>query len=279
MKAALTIVAIAMFAVMMGMSSFAPVMAASNVVNFNENALKHIPDQFIVVLKDDANHEKFLKTHGVEKIKQYKHALNGLAVKGNPEKIDKIRNDPQVLFVEQDKVFNIFAQSMPTGIDRINAELNPIANIDGVNDLLDVDIAIIDTGIDSDNSDLNIAGGVNFVGADSSAWNDGHGHGTHVAGTAAASDNSIGVVGVAPDARLWAIKVLDDSGSGWTSDIIQGIDWVTANADVIDVANLSLGGGGSDDGNCGYTNNDSLHTAICNSVVAGLPPSVKPASA
>jgi len=239
-------------------------------VDFNENALKHIPDQFIVVLKDDVNQDEFLKKHDVKIIKHYKHALNGLAVKGSPEKIDKIRNDPQVLFVEQDKVFHIFAQSMPTGIDRINAELNTIANIDGTNDLLDVDIAIIDTGIDPSHPDLNVVGGVNYVNSAPNGWVDGHGHGTHVAGTAAASDNSIGVVGVAPDARLWAVKVLDDSGFGTLIDVIQGIDWVTANAGVIDVANLSLGGFGTDDGNCGYSNFDSFHTAICNSVAQGV---------
>jgi len=230
----------------------------------------HGPKKFIVVLKDDAKQDKFLKTHGVEKIKQYKHALNGLAVKANSEKIDKIRKDQNVLFVEEDKVFNILAQSMPTGIDRINAELNTVANIDGVNDSLDVDIAIIDTGIDPNHPDLNVAGGVNYYDNAPNGWVDGHGHGTHVAGTAAASDNGIGVVGVAPDARVWAIKVLSDGGSGSLIDIIQGIDYVTAYHSVFEVANLSLGGSGYDDGNCGQSNFDSLHLAICNSVAQGV---------
>jgi len=140
---------IAVFAVIMGMMLFVPAMAASYAAPSNENAIEHIPDRFIVVLKDDAKPDEFLKKHDVEKIKQYKHALKGFAVKGPPEKIDKIRNDPQVLFVEQDKVFHILAQNIPTGINRINAVLNTIANIDGVNDSLDVDIAIIDTVITS----------------------------------------------------------------------------------------------------------------------------------
>jgi subtilisin family serine protease len=168
------------------------------------------------------------------------------------------------------KRYAILSQSLPTGINRIDAELNAISNIDGIYDSLDIDIAIIDTGIDPNHPDLNVAGGVNYVNAAPNGWVDGHGHGTHVAGTAAASDNEIGVVGVAPDARLWAIKVMSDSGSGSLIDIIQGIDWVTANAGIIDVANLSLGGYGLDDNNCGYTNFDSLHTAICNSVAQGV---------
>ena len=247
-----------------------PLLLADPVFAEEKNPNKFVPDRFIVVLKDDVDRDEFLKTHDVEKIKIYKHALNGLAVKANSEKIDKIRKDPRVLFVEQDKEFHILAQSLPTGINRINAELNTIAKIDGVNDFLNVDIAIVDTGIASANPDLKIAGGVNFVGTNAAAWNDGHGHGTHVAGTVAASDNAIGVVGVAPDARLWAVKVLDDSGTGTLIDIVEGIDWITANAGTIEVANLSLGGSGSDDGNCGYTNFDSFHTAICNSVAKGI---------
>ncbi len=101
---------------------------------------------------------------------------------------------------------------------------------------------------------------------------DGNGHGTHVAGTAAAKDNTTGVVGTAPGARLWAMRVLDSSGSGSTSTVVCGINRVTAmNNDTdttndIEVANMSLGGyvgPGADDGNCGNTNKDALHKAIC----------------
>ncbi len=105
-------------------------------------------------------------------------------------------------------------------------------------------------------------------------YDDGHGHGTHVAGTAAAKDNGSGVVGVAPGAPLYSVRVLDNTGSGTTSSVICGIDWVTANgpgtgAD-IKVANMSLGGSGSDDGNCGNSNNDAEHKAICRSVAKGI---------
>ena len=120
-----------------------------------------------------------------------------------------------------------------------------------------MDVAVIDTGIDSKHPDLNVVGGVNFAGGNPKSFNDGNGHGTHVSGTIAALDNAQGVVGVAPGARLWGVRVLNNQGSGFLSDVIAGIDWVTANASTIEVANMSLGWTGSD------TNpNDPAHEAI-----------------
>lgn len=90
-----------------------------------------------------------------------------------------------------------------------------------------------------------IVGGATFFGSCSSSSpssaDDDNGHGTHVAGIAAAKDNSIGTVGMAPGAKLWAIKVLDSKGSGALSTVIKGIDYVTQYASSIEVANLSLG--------------------------------------
>ena len=112
-----------------------------------------------------------------------------------------------------------------------------------------MDVAVIDTGIDFQHQDLNVVGGVICTNSIFSPYctkggDDDHYHGTHVAGTIGALDNGIGVVGVAPGARLWAVKVLNKRGSGYSSWIIAGIDWVAANADTIEVANMSLGGSG-----------------------------------
>jgi subtilisin len=125
---------------------------------------------------------------------------------------------------------------------------------------VNADIAILDTGIQLSHPDLNVYRQKTFVSGTSSA-NDDNGHGTHVAGIAAAKDNSRGVVGVAPGARLWAVKVLGSSGSGSISTIIKGIDYVTQNAEEVDVANLSFG--------CECTST-ALNTAISNSVEAGI---------
>ncbi len=140
---------------------------------------------------------------------------------------------------------------MPTGIQRIFADENAGIGIDGADDYrVDVDVAIIDTGIDFQHPDLNVVGGINctlgnlFAACVRQGGDDDHYHGTHVAGTIGALDNGIGVVGVAPGARLWAVKVLNKRGSGYSSWIVAGIDWVAAHADTIEVANMSLGGAG-----------------------------------
>jgi subtilisin family serine protease len=128
----------------------------------------------------------------------------------------------------------------------------------------------MDTGIDIFHPDLNLAGGVDCTDSQDGI-NDLNGHGTHVAGIAAARDNDIGVVGVAPGARVWAVKVFDIDGTSSESRILCGMEWVADNADVIDVVNMSFGDGqGSDDGNCGRSNRDSIHRAICRATRDGV---------
>jgi subtilisin family serine protease len=160
---------------------------------------------------------------------------------------------------------HIDQQTLPTGIDRIDGELSSTASGNGSGSV-DVDVAVIDTGIDLTHPELNVVGGINCSTGNS--FNDGNGHGSHVAGTIAARDNDIGVVGVAPGARLWAVRVLNNRGSGSFADVICGIDWVTAHASTIEVANMSLSGSGADS-TCG-SNVDPMHEAICRSVAAGV---------
>ncbi|MFQ5894266.1 MAG: S8 family serine peptidase [Nitrospinota bacterium] len=234
-----------------------------------------VPGQYIVVFHDDVADPQgranaLARQHGFALRQTYAFALKGFAARMPAPVAQALALDPDVAFVEPDVYAHAVLhennfQTLPTGVDRIDADLNATANIDGVDDRVDVDIAIIDTGIDLDHPDLNVFQAVDCTkgpncekGGDG---NDGHGHGTHVAGTAAALDNGIGVVGVAPGARLWAVKVLRDDGSGFFSDVIEGIDYVTKNAGSIEVANMSLGGVGK---------LNSLRTAIQNSVAKGV---------
>ena len=259
-----------------------------------------VPGHYIVVLKgsvaDPAAVAKEMGSkHGLALGFIYSHALKGFSAEIPDAVLDKVKNDKRVNYVELDQVVQAFAvspqanpnsngngrgsgssvtqppQKLPTGVNRIDADLSPTAKIDGLDERVNVKVAIIDTGIDLSHPDLNAVNGKTCVSGTRSA-NDDNGHGTHVAGIVGAKDNGIGVVGVAPGATLYAVKVLDKRGSGFTSGVICGIDWVTANASTlsITVANMSLGGSGSDDGNCGLTNQDAMHQAICNSVNAGV---------
>jgi subtilisin family serine protease len=164
-----------------------------------------------------------------------------------------------------------------TAIDRVDGELSSARSGDGQG-TTDVDIAIVDTGIDLKHPDLNVQpiAPVNCLASTDQYYdgtnNDAYGHGTHVAGLAGAKDDTIGVVGVAPGARLWPVRVLNSVASGTYSSQICGIDYVTAHADEIEVANFSQVSVSphKDDGNCGYTKDDPMHRAICRSVAAGV---------
>lgn len=133
------------------------------------------------------------------------------------------------------------------------------AHIDGQDDRVNADIAIIDSGTQATHPDLHVVHQVNFT--NESSPDDNNGHGTHVGGIAAALDHGSDAVGMAPGARLWSVKVLDTFGSGYMSDIIAGVDYVTAHADEIEVANMSLG--------C-QCQSSALNAAISRSVAAGV---------
>jgi subtilisin len=236
-----------------------------------------IPGQYIVVLKDDADLRRRSAAHrrsaGANVFKLYSGAVNGYAARLSPDGVEAVEADPAVLFVSEDRFVSGSRQSMPKGINRFDAELSTTKAGNGTGSVK-VNVAVLDSGVDLDHPDLTVVGSKNCSA--SASADDENGHGTHVAGTLAAKDDSRGVVGAAPGARIWAVRVLDASGWGTWSTIICGIDWVTSTridtdpGNDIAVANMSFGGRGADDGNCGEGNNDALHRAICRSVAAGV---------
>lgn len=296
-----------------------------------------IPGKYIVVLKDTINDSDVTisdieKKHGVAAEMRYSKVLKGFSASLTTTKVAKLKTDPRVLFVSEDRKVAIGgksgdankplppqaseraqtardaepgqmptntpaedersadsdgngrgrkggnsgatttlsqpAQLIPTSIRRVRAD-----NL--TNKGSGVGVAVLDTGIDFSHPDLsaNIASSTfkNCI-SNTTTVQDDNGHGTHVAGMIAAANNSIGVVGVAPEAKLYAVKVLDSTGSGTWSSVICGVDWVTANAKSLNikVVNMSLGGTGTSDNNCGLSNSDALHRAICNSATQGV---------
>jgi subtilisin len=218
--------------------------------------------RYIVVLKDAVDSQAVAELHAARYNVQvghvYSHAIHGYSAVVQSDRLDALRSDPNVASVSQDGEVNATAQSVPTGIDRIDAEATSRSTADNTGGPA---IAVIDTGIDSGHPELNVRGGTNCSNGRPGNYQDGNGHGTHVSGTIAARNNSDGVVGVLPGAPLYAVRVLNNNGSGSWSDVVCGIDWVRANAAryEIKVASMSLGGSGSD----GACNSDALHQAIC----------------
>ncbi|MFC2059347.1 S8 family peptidase [Chloroflexota bacterium] len=148
------------------------------------------------------------------------------------ENIPALEARSMVVDVDIDVVVQAMAETLPWGVDRIDAE-----QVHAFNKGAGVKVAVLDTGIDLDHPDLLLAGDVTFVEGTTSGDDD-NGHGTKVAGVIAALDNEIGVVGVAPEVELYSVKVLNDSAIGDVSDILAGIEWAVENR--MDVMNMSF---------------------------------------
>lgn len=212
---------------------------------------------------------------GFSLLDTYRYALSGFAATMTPAAARLLAASPLVAAVEAVRPIRAFGQVVPDGVVRVRADESPTASIDAVDPpRIDVNVAVLDTGIDTSHPDLNVAGGYSCTKGRS--YGDRYGHGTHAAGIIGALDNRIGVVGVAPGARMFGVKVLDDEGNGTTRELLCGIEWVTSTRydkdprNDIAVANLSLGGRGGDDGRCGEADKDILHQAVCKSVAAGV---------
>src|SRR5215204_5700164 len=220
-----------------------------------------IPGQYIVVFKDEVQNptavaREHAQRHGAEVLFTYQHSIKGYAARFPEGRLDEVRADEQVAYVESDETAYAQAQTLPWGINRIDADVSSTDAGNGSDAVTNVNAYIIDSGIYR-HTDLNVVGHVNFAGGNNTDCN---GHGTHVAGTVAAKDNTSYVVGAAPGAPLTGVKVLGCNGSGSYSGAIKGVDWVTANARQPAIANMSLGGPRS----------QALDDAVTNSAASGI---------
>jgi len=200
--------------------------------------------------------QALVRSHGGE-IKYSYTLIPGIAASVPEAAIEGLRRNPNVTIVEPDIEVFAVADQLPWGVDRIDAELVHATGNKGAG----VKVAIIDTGIDYTHPDLdgNYVGGYDFANNDANPMDD-NGHGTHVAGTIGAEDDGLGVVGVAPRADLYALKVLNKSGSGSFSAVIAALQWAVDHG--IQVTNNSYGSVG-DPGT--FT-----HQAFDNAAAAGI---------
>ena len=223
-------------------------------------------DRYIVVLRESverpgrvaAAHED---RYGTTATRVYRHALKGYVARFTSSEVEALRRDRRVAFVERDGQVHAFATQVnpPWGLDRIDQRALPLsASFTYTNTGSGVKAYIIDTGIRKSHVDFGgraVDGTDKIDGALPAA--DCNGHGTHVAGTVGGSS-----YGVAKQATLVAVRVLDCNGSGAYSQVIAGVDWVTADhqAGQPAVANMSLGGSAS----------SALDTAVRNSIADGV---------
>lgn len=259
--------------------------------------------EVIVVLEDGADPLAAAAEMGVEVTHVYRHVFTGFAGTLPAQAMEEAISARSVQNIFEDGTVKVESQTVPTGVRRIAVPLDSNGEHVDVVSPVDADIAILDTGV-SRVPDLTVAGGTSCLKSKNEknekkkrdhkkdkkrgdgkngkshrkknrhngknkakSWQDNNGHGTHTAGIAAAIDNEQDIVGVAPGARIWGVKVLDARGDGSFSNVICGLDWVIKHKSTIDVVNLSLSGSGTEK----TCRSSALHRAICSTVNAGIP--------
>jgi subtilisin family serine protease len=240
-----------------GRTTLAPFLEASASVS-----TRVVPNEFIVVLSDntaDDGAPRRARGRGGQVVAQWRHAIRGFAVRGGPGLLAALRSDADVAWVEPVQEFTIEVAQTPAtwGLDRIDQRDLPLNNTYNYTKTgSGVRAYIIDTGILTTHTQFGgrASHGYDFVNNDADAT-DCNGHGTHVAGTVGGS-----TYGVAKAVALVAVRVLNCSGSGTTTGVISGVNWVRQNAVKPAVANMSLGGGAS----------SSLDQAVNNAINAGI---------
>jgi subtilisin len=238
------------------------------------------PSRYIVTFRpgtDRGNRARAVANHGAALRFNYSSVDAAAVTIPNDDALSALMNDPSVMAVVPDRRVSAYqdvrgnakatgkpggggsAQVVPAGVTRVGVPTT-LSNGDGIG------VAIVDTGVDLGHPDLGSP--VDAFSAFGGSCTDDEGHGTHVAGTVAARDNTIGVVGVAPKAQLYCVKVLDSTGSGSDAEVMAGLDWVLVNHALVQpnirVINMSLGRPGSVD------DNPSFHELIKSLEAAGV---------
>lgn len=259
-----------------------PIRRESGVIaGANQNHRTAAGERYIVVFKEDVANPRDLalqlgRERGLGVTHVYRNVLKGFAARMPRQAAEAMKRHPRVQRVEPDRQGKQAAQSVPTGIKRVGADRNAVAKIDGVDQRVNVDVAVIDGLVQFEHPGLNVYAFADC--ANTSGFLIPNNHGTHVAGTIGALDNTVGVVGVAPGARIWTYNVVDLNGQIFASYVICALDDIRACAvDCVDpgtgqglggieVANMSLVFTGAD----GACTSNVLHAAVCRTYGAGV---------
>ncbi|MCX4778034.1 S8 family serine peptidase [Streptomyces sp. NBC_01264] len=265
-------------------------------------------EPYIVVLKDGAGDpatasKRLGQRYGAPPTAVFRHALKGYAARLTEAEATGLRADSAVRFVSKQRRYRLDpprkhtpvhcgealggpGQCLPEWADRIEADRSSARSGDGKGTVKGVRVAVLDSGIQGTHPDLNVLGGTDCLSGSPEVPGTSliapDPHGTEAAGVIGAKDNGIGVVGVAPGAELWAVKIFPDDSSGLGSDEagMCAMDWIVSTrtdgdpANDIHVANMSFTSldavPDQDDEACGTLNGDAFHLAVCNAVRAGI---------
>ncbi|WP_281974549.1 S8 family serine peptidase [Halobacillus litoralis] len=181
---------------------------------------------------EDSIDERLLEEISAEVHHTYEK-MNVVSASLEKDKIKELRSHPEVKWLEEDQKVKTSAQKQTWGYETTKIGQSREWGLAGEG----VKVAIVDTGVDSSHPDLNIKKGVSVLD-ETDSWQDDNGHGTHVAGVIGAQDNDVGIVGVAPQSEIYAVKALDEEGDGWESEIVAGVEWAIEQK--VDIINLSL---------------------------------------
>jgi subtilisin family serine protease len=190
-------------------------------------------NEYIVMFKEKINWNT-LEGVDVEVLDSYP-SISSVYIEADEVKAEQLRQSTDILTLQLNEEYKINSQKVPNGFAALNLTSDYRSSYTGEG----VNIAILDTGIDTDHPDLNVMGGVCVLNDScTNGYLDDNGHGTHVAGILAALDNDKGILGVAPDVNLYSVKAMDSTGSGTTSTILSGVEWAIDNN--IDILNMSI---------------------------------------
>lgn len=190
-------------------------------------------DEYMILFRHHID-DGILKKYDIHAQKKYETIPTVLA-ELDKSQVDKLRNEPEIAKVQANKTYKVQSQIETWGYKKIYEDSQYRSPFTGKG----VKVAVIDTGIATNHPDLKVKGGTCVIRSDcGKGYNDDNGHGTHVAGIIGALDNGVGIVGVAPDADLYAVKAFDEFGEGSTSSITAGVDWAIQHH--MDIINLSV---------------------------------------
>jgi subtilisin len=199
--------------------------------------------RYLVHLREESDPSDFTKSRGIASERILVHAIKMFVACLADAEVEKLRDAGEVLGIEEEMIVaENLSQTVPTGLKRMGVEQFPTSKINGIDERVDVDVAVLEAGVQTDHPDLNVYRSVAVWGRTSPAHEySPDNHGTAVAGVIGALDNDYGTVGIAPGVRIWGIDAGNDPAGFYNSDLYAGFDYVAANANEIEVLNCSFG--------------------------------------